>query len=150
MNFSPQIWTCDLRSWGDLMGHPQEASGLWTRIPWPSELVCTFQMPVHDQHFNQETTTRQGSSWPLYAQRTAGSPPHLALTSTACDWEALLHFRKWPHWILDPSSCSQAPSCSQSKIKGNYFPLNFQKLPRAEMMEIFSYRNGQIASNFYL
>lgn len=75
MDFSPQIWTCDLRSWGDLMGHPQEASGLWKRIPWPTKLVCIFQMPIHDQHFNQETTTRLGSSWPPYAQRKAGSAP---------------------------------------------------------------------------
>lgn len=44
VDFSLQIWTCCLGSWGDLMGHPQEVSGLWTGLPWPTELVvCTFQ-----------------------------------------------------------------------------------------------------------
>lgn len=42
------MWTCGLRSWGDLIGHPQETSRLWTRILWPAELVvCTFQLSLY-------------------------------------------------------------------------------------------------------
>lgn len=48
VNFSLQMWTCGLRSWGDLIGHPQETSRLWTRILWPAELVvCTFQLSLY-------------------------------------------------------------------------------------------------------
>lgn len=56
--------------------------------------------------------------------------------------QALLHFRKLPHWILDASKCLEAPSRCQTKTKGNSFPLNFQSdFQKQRYVEMSSYRN---------
>lgn len=151
VNFSLQMWTCGLRSWGDLMGilkklldSEQESSGL------QSLLFVLFNCLCINQHFILETAAWLGSTHHHVTESRATAPPLIwALSPTAHgSTHTLLHFRKQPHWIQDPTEGPLALSFFQTGNRGNYFSLSFQSgFQKQRQVEVSSYRNGQKISS---